>query len=193
MTKRSTALFVDDEPSIVETFRRALRKEPFGIRTATSAAEGLDILSRECIDVVVSDEQMPGMSGSEFLAVVRRMHPQTIRIILTGEASLRAAIKAINDGEIYRFLMKPCKPEELALTVRQALQLKSLARNSARLLHKARTQQAVLSQLEAESPGITRVNRTADGVIVLDDVEEDVEALLREIGGEWDPAGRVQP
>jgi two-component system probable response regulator PhcQ len=73
------------------------------------------------VDVVISDEKMPGMSGSEFLSLVRQEYPDTIRIILTGYGSLESAIRAINEGEIYRLFTKPCNVIDLAITIRLAL------------------------------------------------------------------------
>jgi two-component system probable response regulator PhcQ len=101
-------LFVDDEPHVTESLKRALRKEPYEVLSANSADEALEVLARQPVDVVISDEKMPGMQGSEFLAVVCKQYPETIRIIMTGHGSIEAAIRAINEGEIYRFLTKPC-------------------------------------------------------------------------------------
>ncbi|HET6164072.1 MAG TPA: response regulator [Planctomycetota bacterium] len=125
---KESVLFVDDDPQLLDALRDSLRREPYEVVTAGSAAEGLAILESRPIDVVVSDERMPGMTGSAFLAEVRRKHARTIRIILTGQASLDGAIRAINDGEIYRFLVKPCAPLQVARTVRDALLLRGLAR-----------------------------------------------------------------
>jgi DNA-binding NtrC family response regulator len=181
MTERASLLLVDDEPALLEGLKGALRKEPFDIVTATSAAQGLEVLAERPVDVVVSDERMPGMCGSEFLAVVRRRYPDTIRIVLTGQASLEAAIRAINEGEIYRFLLKPCQAADLAMTIRGALQLRKLARESARLLVTARERHAQLVDLERQHPGITEVDRAPDGAIVLEPVAVDVDALIAEI------------
>ncbi|MEM7515648.1 MAG: EAL domain-containing protein [Planctomycetota bacterium] len=119
---RRRVLFVDDEPEVTRSVRLALRKESFKILTANSAKEGLELLAEGGIDVVVSDERMPEMGGSEFLSIVKERHPETIRLILSGQASLESAVDAINDAGIYRFLLKPCKPEELAFCLGQALQ-----------------------------------------------------------------------
>jgi len=117
-------LLVDDEPLITTTLKRVLRKEPYDICTANSGAEALQILARKPVDVIVSDERMPGMSGSEFLAVARQQYPDTARIILTGQANLEAAIRAINEGAICRFLTKPCKEDDLTLAIGEALRQK---------------------------------------------------------------------
>jgi len=85
---KSVVLFVDDEPSFTDSLKRILRKEPYEILSAGSADEALMILDGQVVDVVVSDEKMPGMSGSEFLSIVSKRYPETIRIMLTGHASL---------------------------------------------------------------------------------------------------------
>jgi DNA-binding NtrC family response regulator len=133
---RPAVLFVDDEPAILEGFRDAFRREAFEVVSAESAVSALEILAARKIDVVVSDECMPQLSGAEFLARVRKRHPDVVRIMLTGEASLSTATKAINDG-LYRFLSKPIEPTELGRVVRDALRSKSTAEQRARL----RTQQ----------------------------------------------------
>ena len=100
-------MIIDDEPTITDTLKGVLSNEPYNILCADSAEQTLPILAREQVDVVISDEKMPGMSGSEFLSLVRQKYPDTIRIILTGHGSLESAIRAINEGEIYRFFTKP--------------------------------------------------------------------------------------
>lgn len=184
LLKQSTVLFVDDEPQVTSGFQRALRREPYTIVTASSGQAGLAVLASRPVDVVVSDERMPGMKGSDFLTAVCRQYPETIRIMLTGQASLEAAIHAINDGEIYRFLTKPCNPLVLGHTIRQALQVKHLAQHSSRLLATAREQQAVLRELEKTHPGITAVHQADDGVIVVEEPDGDIDTLLQEIVNE---------
>lgn len=165
---KDTVLFVDDDPSLLEGLQDALRKQPFRIETAGSAAEALARLAQVPIDIVVSDEQMPGLSGSELLAQVRQRFPDSIRILLTGQASLDAAIRAINEGQVYRFLTKPCNPMQLAHVIRDALALKRLAKASTHLLDASRRQRTVLEALEREHPGITHVPRADDGSVILD-------------------------
>jgi DNA-binding NtrC family response regulator len=130
---------------------------------------------------------MPAMSGAEFLAQVRRDHPDTIRIILTGQASLESAIRAINEGEIFRFLTKPCSPVDLGQAIHHALLLKNLSRESGRLVAAAREQRSLIDELERRHPGITKVERTEDGRILLDDATDNVESLLdairKQMGG----------
>ncbi len=181
---KSKILFVDDEPHVMSALKRALRREPYEIFSADSAAAGLKILALHDISVVVSDEQMPGMSGSEFLATVRQKYPSTIRIILTGQASLEAAIRAINDGGVYRYFTKPCDAVELKVTIRQAIQQKKLIQQTRRLLHRYQEQAAVIQELELSSPGIGQLKTDQEGAIIVEDVETSLEELLTEMDGE---------
>src|SRR5277367_2663234 len=100
----ATVLFVDDDPPVLAGLKRTTWSEPYEVRTAKSGAEALEILASTEIDVVVTDQRMPGMSGSELLGQVRATHPATIRIMLTGEAGLPSTVQALKDGPLYRFL-----------------------------------------------------------------------------------------
>jgi len=103
-----TILLVDDEPHVLSALTRTLRNTAFQILTAPSAVQALAIMESTKIKVIVSDEQMEGMRGWELLAEVRRRFPNTVRILLSGHATLEMAMRAVNDGGIYRFLAKPC-------------------------------------------------------------------------------------
>lgn len=177
----SKILFVDDESHVTSALQRALRREPYEIFSANSAAAGLETLAQHDISVVVSDEQMPGMSGSEFLAEVRRKYPNTIRMILTGQASIEAAIRAINEGEVYRFFTKPCNAVELKVTIRRAIQHKRLIEQTRKLLHEYQRQAAVIEELERNSTGITKLRTDDEGAILVDDIEANLEELLLEM------------
>jgi serine phosphatase RsbU (regulator of sigma subunit) len=107
-------LFVDDDPRVLAGIRRQLRKK-VPIEIAESGSAGLEALSaRGPFSVVVTDYCMPEMNGIEFLTRVRQAAPETVRMLLTGSADLQAAIQAVNQGNIYRFLTKPCSPKALA-------------------------------------------------------------------------------
>jgi len=163
-----TVLFVDDDRNILEALARSQRREPFEILSAGSAREAMEALERQRVDVVVSDEMMPGMLGSEFLSIVARRFPDTIRIILTGHASAESAVRAINEGQIYRFLLKPCHPADLAVTIRQALERQELEALSRKLMQQIQRQSALLQSLEAEHPGITQLKKDESGALILD-------------------------
>ena len=179
--QKNRILFVDDEPNVTSALKRSLRREPYDLVSADSAAAGLEILAREPIDVVVSDEKMTGMSGSEFLAEVYRLYPHTVRMMLTGHASLDAAIRAINQGQVHRFFTKPCNDAELRTTIRQALQQRDLVRQSRRLLQVCREQASALEKVEREHPGLTHLATDESGAILVKEVEGDVEDLLGQI------------
>ena len=184
-TRNSTAtiLLVDDEPNVTDALKRALRREPYEFLTAVSGAEAQQILERQHVDVVISDEQMPGMSGSEFLSKVRKQFPHTIRMILSGHASLEAAVRAINEGEVYRFFLKPCNPTDLIFTVQQALTHKRLEEQSRRLLREYQRQAAMLAKLNHNGPDLLRLDTDAQGAVIIDesDGEGEVTDLLAEI------------
>jgi two-component system probable response regulator PhcQ len=179
----ATILLVDDEPLVTDALKRALRREPYEILTATSGAAGQELLERHRVDVVISDEQMPGMSGSEFLSAVRKKFPHTIRMILSGQATLEAAVRAINEGEVYRFFLKPCNPADLIFTVQQALAHKRLEEQSRRLLRRYQQQASTLARLEHSSPGLLLLITDEEGAVVVDesDGEFDVKELLAQI------------
>jgi response regulator RpfG family c-di-GMP phosphodiesterase len=114
-------LFVDDEQNVLDAIQRTLRKH-VEIQTAISGAEGLRVLQASGpFALVVSDMRMPSMSGPQFLAKVREQEPETVRMILSGQADLQATIEAVNEGHIYRFLSKPCPPDQLLAAVTDGL------------------------------------------------------------------------
>jgi DNA-binding NtrC family response regulator len=138
-----TLLLVDDESSIVDGLALALRREPYAIVTAVSPIHALHILATRRVDVVVSDERMPDMSGSEFLRQVHRRWPHILRILLTGEADLEITARAIREDNLYRFLGKPVLPADLGRIVRRALDLRQTMDARARLsLSPARARRA---------------------------------------------------
>jgi diguanylate cyclase (GGDEF)-like protein/PAS domain S-box-containing protein len=113
-------LLVDDEQNVLSALSRLLRRDGYIIHTATCADEGFDILGRYPIEVIVSDQRMPGMAGTAFLTRVKEMYPDTIRIILSGYADLATVTDAINCGAIYKFLTKPWNDTELASQIVEA-------------------------------------------------------------------------
>ncbi|MEW6165547.1 MAG: EAL domain-containing protein [Pseudomonadota bacterium] len=119
-TPGRTILIVDDEASILSALRRLLRREGYAILAATSGTEGLELLAAHEVGVVISDARMPEMSGAEFLGRAREMHPDTVRIMLSGYTDLAAVTSAVNRGELFRFLAKPWDDAELLDTVRDA-------------------------------------------------------------------------
>jgi DNA-binding NtrC family response regulator len=174
----ATVLFVDDEPMMLRGLQRTLRNDPFEIATAASGAEALLYVARNRVDAVVSDFEMPGMSGVELLARVRELAPTSVRMMLTGKPSLELAIAALHRGEIQRFFTKPCNAAELSGSLRRALREKELLENARRLLQELQRKDAVLNELERRHPGVTQVATDGDGCIVLEEAPTDLDGLI---------------
>ena len=133
-------LLLDDEPKVLSGLKRALRKEPYEVLCATSADTALAMLQERPIDVVISDQDMPGMTGVAFLAEVRQTYPSTSRFMLTGKATLDVALQAINEDAVKQFFIKPCDPSALAQSIRNSLREKALEQ----ALERARQQELEL-------------------------------------------------
>lgn len=178
----NTILIVDDEPNILNALKRTFEDDPYTIFTAENASTGLEILGKHKIKLVISDEMMPGMSGAEFLAQVSVRFPGVIRIMLTGHASLDAAMRAINEGQIYRFFTKPWNDLELRFSVRAAMEKYNLEEENRGLLRLIRKQVMNMKMLEKEYPGISQLQYDDRGRIVVDEVSDaEIAALLAEL------------
>lgn len=112
-------LLVDDESEILFSLRGLLRTE-FDVHTAESGAEALEILGRQSIHAIMSDQRMPNMTGVELLRRAKEERPEAVRMVFTGYADIKAVIDAVNQGGIYRYLTKPWDPDELVTALRQA-------------------------------------------------------------------------
>ncbi|MDD2366050.1 MAG: response regulator [Desulfuromonadaceae bacterium] len=168
----SNILLVDDEANVLKAIRRALIDEPLDIMLAESAEEALEKMKRGHFKVVVSDERMPAMQGSEFLAIVKDLHPHTVRILLTGHATLEAAMNAVNKGEIYRFFCKPWDDTDLKFAIRSAVEKFDLEAENRRLLATVKDQAMEIKVLERRYPGISRVEKDQNGTFLLPDINE---------------------
>jgi response regulator RpfG family c-di-GMP phosphodiesterase len=130
----SKILFVDDDPNVLAGFQRTLRKQ-FAFDTALSGSEALELLRRDGpYAVVVADMRMPGMDGIELLERVRAAAPDTVRLMLTGNADQQTAVDAVNRGQVFRFLNKPCGPDTLVPALETSLQRYELSRVERELL-----------------------------------------------------------
>jgi two-component system, probable response regulator PhcQ len=187
---RPVVLLVDDDIEILEMFSRILRREPFDVELAAGARAAFRILAVRTVSVVVSDELMPGMPGTEFLARMQAEHPETVRIMLTGQASVTVAQRAINDGQVFRFLTKPIEARDLVRIIREAIAEYELRTQCADDLPRARREAAEMKTLEKQWRGLTRVERDASGAVVLDDPDTDLEAIAREAAEALTPVRR---
>ncbi|HEC17547.1 MAG TPA: response regulator [Sedimenticola sp.] len=173
----SRLMIVDDEEHILKALRRSLgRGTGWEVEVFQGGREALERAREEAFDLFISDYRMPGMNGVEFLVAAKELQPEAMRVILSGYSDLDGLLGAINEAEIYRFISKPWQDYELRSTVEQALKLRAALVENRRLADQVRAQQEqldeqarVLAELEAESPGITHVDWTEDGAIILDE------------------------
>ncbi|MFW6114604.1 MAG: response regulator [bacterium] len=137
---KDVVLLVDDDVNLLRALARALRQQPYFLYTATSAEEALLILKTHQVDLIVSDEQMPGMCGSDLLSWVAESFPDVPRIVLTGCPTVETAIRAINEGSVTQFFTKPCNPAQLGIAIRKALEHRSLLKENRALVEINRRQ-----------------------------------------------------
>jgi two-component system, probable response regulator PhcQ len=164
-------LLVDDSPNVLKALQRAFRGEDYGIYTANSAREALEVLKNENIDLLISDENMPEVPGTELLRHVRVQYPHIVRIMLTGMLDLELAKEAINKGEVYKFFNKPWDDFELQISVRYALRQKAIERENAKLKKAINNQQKMFQLLERDYPGITKKVISEDGSFILEGLD----------------------
>ncbi|MDF1614523.1 EAL domain-containing protein [Desulfurivibrio dismutans] len=115
-----TILVVDDDPNILKALQRLLMDENYRVLIAADAPTGLEMLAINQVQVIISDQRMPGMSGIEFLRRVKDIYPDTVRMVLSGYADLETVVEAVNEGALYKFLAKPWKDELLLRHIREA-------------------------------------------------------------------------
>ena len=137
--QQRTLLLVDDEPNVLSALKRLFRQDGHSIVTAASGAEGLAVLAAQKVDVIISDQRMPGMTGVEFLREAKLKCPDTIRIVLSGYTELQSVTDAINEGSIYRFLTKPWDDVQLREQIAKAFEHKELLEENQQLDIKIRT------------------------------------------------------
>jgi response regulator RpfG family c-di-GMP phosphodiesterase len=197
----ASILLVDDEVAILDGLRRQLRKK-FTVHTATGGAAALELLASEPVAVVVSDMRMPQMDGATFLAQVRAQYPDVVRILLTGQADTQAAIQAVNEGQIYRFLTKPCPSEVLTEEIGGAVELNRLVAAEKELLGSTLrcTVEALTATLSLAQPvafaravRITRVvTELVDALGLEEPWEVEVSAMLGQLGAVTLPPSVLQ-
>lgn len=140
-----TLLLVDDEEAILASLKRLLRRDGYTLHTATSGEQGLEMLARTRVDVIVSDQRMPGMTGVDFLGQAKVLYPATVRMVLSGYTELQSVTDAINQGAIYKFLTKPWDDDHLRANIAEAFRHKAMGDENQRLHHELeRTHQELL-------------------------------------------------
>lgn len=131
-----TVLVVDDEPNVLSALKRVFRRESWQVLTALNVNDAMELLASREVGVVISDQRMPGVSGTEFLHRVKAMYPDTIRILLTGYADFRTVIEAVNQGDLYKVLSKPVDDELLRENVREAFRRYEIFAENRRLMRR---------------------------------------------------------
>ena len=147
-----TILLVDDEPNIVRALKRLFRENHVSILTASSGIEALEVLRNNRVQVIITDNMMPGMTGVEMIREARKMCPDTIRIILSGQSDMDAVLKAVNEGEAYRFILKPWNDIELKVAVNIAPAQYKLTEDNKRLLAQLKEKEIILENLKRHHP-----------------------------------------
>jgi two-component system probable response regulator PhcQ len=150
-------LLIDDDENVLHGLLRALHSQPYQLLTARSGDEAMIILKNREVDVIVVDEVMPGVSGSDLLAWAAENAPDTIRIMLTGNATTSIAIRAINEGRVHNFFTKPCDNMQLAIAIRKAIEHRELMTENRRLLDLNRRQFYELQQFSKKLGLLARV------------------------------------
>lgn len=118
-TSKPIILIVDDEPDVLFSLTGLLRRD-FQVFTAQSGAAAMEVMAEQEVHVIMTDQRMPCMTGTELMGKVRKKHPDAVRIIFTGYADTRAVVEAINTGELYRYISKPWDPDDLIEVLREA-------------------------------------------------------------------------
>jgi HD-like signal output (HDOD) protein len=165
---RKKVLFVDDEPLILNGLRRALHamRDTWDMHFVDSAANALNALDRESFDAVITDMRMPAMDGAELLELVKDRHPSVIRMVLSGQASKSAILRAVSPA--HQFLSKPCDPQELASRISQAFAMRDMLSSTSirTVVSRLRTipslpaiYEEVTAALRSEDPSVAEIER----------------------------------
>lgn len=174
-----TVLCVDDEINILSALKRLLRKENYNLLTASSGKEGLAILEKHDVHLVMSDQRMPEMSGTEFLSEIKEKYPDVIRIILTGYTEVDAITESINRGHIYKFFLKPWNDENLKLEINKALDQYDLIKANEQLTQTIVRQNNALKQMNDELED--KVRQRTQELMVRNQALELSQAILEDI------------
>jgi len=157
--RKRTLLLVDDEPNVLHSLTRLFRSKHVDILKAGSGQEGLDILASRPVDVIVSDQRMPNMTGVEFFRIVKVRHPDTIRIVLSGYTELRSVTEAVNEGAIYKFLTKPWEDVSLRAHIEDAFRRREIEAENKRLSHEVNAAGRELAQANRRLEALLQVQQ----------------------------------
>lgn len=195
-----TVLLVDDDQALIDGIARRLHGSGYAVIGASSGEDALRILESSAVDVLVSDEAMPGMSGVELLTEVHRRWSDVITIMLSGRATAGTIVRALNQGQIFRFLIKPCDVDEITESLRQAIAHRQVIERCREILPLCRRMQELLAAVERLHPGMLRraeaeLRRIRIGPDDFRNLEELADRLAVEInqGAEYMPVPIADP
>jgi response regulator RpfG family c-di-GMP phosphodiesterase len=156
------------------------------VLVAESAAAAFEALAGTPVDAIVVDAEAPGAPGSDVLRRLEEAAPTSVRLVVAVESSLGAVARAVDEGQVHRFFLRPCNAVDVVVTIRHALERRDLLAESRRLLQAVRRQAAVLEELDREVRGLGRQSRDPAGQAALADVPSDPAALLTALESELD-------
>lgn len=166
MIRKHTILVVDDEELFIEYIKSMLSGESYNVVTASNGKQGLEILKKQSVNLVISEYKIPLMNGLEFLEKVRIIYPDILTVMVTDQADINLAIKAVNEAGVYKFLLKPWDDIDFKNTIKRTLESLQVIKERDELIRKVKTHEATLKDLEKRYPGITKVEKDEDGYIL---------------------------
>jgi DNA-binding NtrC family response regulator len=164
--RKHTILVVDDEELFIEYIKSMLSGESYNVVTASNGKQGLEILKKQSVNLVISEYKIPLMNGLEFLEKVRIIYPDILTVMVTDQADINLAIKAVNEAGVYKFLLKPWDDIDFKNTIKRTLESLQVIKERDELIRKVKTHEATLKDLEKRYPGITKVEKDEDGYIL---------------------------
>lgn len=176
-------LFINEDQKVTESYEQAFLNQPFETNGAASAEEALKILEQGEIGAAVFDANMGNVGGTQFITTVHKTRPDVMGILLTEQSGLQSAEQALADGEIFRFLIKPCNMSDMAATIRQAFYQRDLISENRRLLQISKEQFKIIKQLGQDTKGIFDLQKSQSGSIILND-PGDLNKVLKDLSNE---------
>jgi DNA-binding NtrC family response regulator len=164
--RKHTILVVDDEELFIEYIKSMLSGESYNVVTASNGKQGLEILKKQSVNLVISEYKIPLMNGLEFLEKVRIIYPDILTVMVTDQADINLAIKAVNEAGVYKFLLKPWDDIDFKNTIKRTLESLQVIKERDELIRKVKTHEATLKDLEKRYPGITKIEKNKDGYIL---------------------------
>ncbi len=163
---KATILFVDDETRVLKSIKRGLISEPYDCLFAISGMKALEIMASRPVQVIITDMRMPEMNGLELLREVRRLYPETIRMVLSGYAQTNTVLAAVNEGYVYRYITKPWRlDEDLKVGIEDALKIYRLNREQRLAVDKLEQEnRRLLGRIEQENQAVEKTRRIAEHI-----------------------------